>query len=52
MADIGIGRSRRPALWYAELILIAAIVVIGGCTLFSSAAPHRHTHVVAEIGRG
>ena len=52
MADIGIGRSRRPALWYAEVILIAAIVVIGGCTLFSSVAPHRHTHVVAEIGRG
>lgn len=52
MPDIGIGRPRRPALWYAELILIAAIVMIGGCALFSSAAPHGQTYHSAEVGRG
>ena len=52
MADIGMGRPRRPALWFAELILVVAIVAIGGCTLFSRSAPSGHTYHAAGISRG
>ena len=52
MDDIGIGRPRRPALWFVELILVAAIVVIGCCTLLSSAASHGQTYHSAGIGPG
>jgi len=51
MADIGMGHPRRPALWFAELILVVAIIVIGGCTLFSRFAAHEQTYHSAGISR-
>ena len=52
MPGIGEVKPQRPVLWFTELVVLAVIVLIGGCTLAGALFPGWHQAVFSVGGRG